>query len=202
MFNIIFRIERWKYNIEYGIYVSSEGRIKSKSKEIIKPRTTNTGYLIVKLNKKMVPVHRLVMYTWRPTEHMTELTVDHLDHNKRNNSIRNLEWVTQTENQRRAIEDFERLDNKEIKDIFKTQNENNNISNALNETIYVNDILMTYQNIIDFFWGAPTIQGNFKTKKEFKQFIIDRYHLNQVKEKRGKIKKTLFGVATVRLPKE
>lgn len=33
---------------------------------------------------------------------MEQLTVDHLDHNKRNNSVDNLEWVTRAENMRRA----------------------------------------------------------------------------------------------------
>ena len=33
------------------------------------------------------------------------MTVDHLDHNKRNNDIRNLEWVTEKENRERATRD-------------------------------------------------------------------------------------------------
>jgi hypothetical protein len=36
---------------------------------------------------------------------MDNLTVDHLDHNKRNNSIDNLEWVTESDNKRRAVND-------------------------------------------------------------------------------------------------
>jgi len=36
---------------------------------------------------------------------MDNLTVDHLDHNKRNNCVDNLEWVTDSENKRRAKED-------------------------------------------------------------------------------------------------
>ena len=34
------------------------------------------------------------------------MTVDHLDHNKRNNCISNLEWVTREENQERAQADI------------------------------------------------------------------------------------------------
>ena len=37
---------------------------------------------------------------------MDKLTVDHLDHNKRNNSVENLEWVTRAENMRRARADY------------------------------------------------------------------------------------------------
>lgn len=108
MFNIIFKIERWKYNKEYGVYVSTQGRIRSKTKVEIKPNTTNTGYLRVNTNGGKVLVHRLVMYTWRPTDGMKKLTVDHLNHNKRDNSLNNLEWVTRKENQRRAKEDFDK----------------------------------------------------------------------------------------------
>lgn len=52
------------------------------------------------------------METWRPISNFEEMTVDHLDHNKRNNDIRNLEWVTEKENHERAAND--RLIEKEI----------------------------------------------------------------------------------------
>ena len=45
------------------------------------------------------------MLTWRPIPGAEDLTVDHLDHNKRNNALTNLEWVTREENLRRADED-------------------------------------------------------------------------------------------------
>lgn len=34
--NFIFRIERWKFNKKYGVYVSTEGRVKTKDKKIRK----------------------------------------------------------------------------------------------------------------------------------------------------------------------
>jgi hypothetical protein len=45
------------------------------------------------------------MLTWKPIPDAENLTVDHLNHNKRDNSLYNLEWVTQKENLRRAKED-------------------------------------------------------------------------------------------------
>ena len=49
--------------------------------------------------------HRVVMLTWRPTPNAEHLTIDHLNHNKRDNSLENLEWVTKAENVRRAKAD-------------------------------------------------------------------------------------------------
>lgn len=54
---------------------------------------------------KYMLLHRLVMLTWKPTPEAEMLTVDHLNHNKRDNSLDNLEWVTVEENQVRATRD-------------------------------------------------------------------------------------------------
>ena len=102
-------IERWKYNPTFELYVSNMGHIRNKSKADIAPKIMQNGYVVVyvygSLNKYML-LHRVVMLTWKPTPEAEELTVDHLDHNKRNNALSNLEWVTQEENMRRAKEDY------------------------------------------------------------------------------------------------
>lgn len=48
-------------------------------------------------------VHRLVLMTFNPVEGMENLQVNHIDGNKKNNNINNLEWCTQSENQRHAF---------------------------------------------------------------------------------------------------
>lgn len=104
--SITINIERWKWNKKYRVFVSNRGRVKNVNGEILKPKTTHTGYLAVKVEtKKAISIHRLVMETWRPISNFEEMTVDHLDHNKRNNDIRNLEWVTEKENRKRAADD-------------------------------------------------------------------------------------------------
>jgi hypothetical protein len=45
------------------------------------------------------------MLTWKPIPDRENYTVDHLDHNKRNNAVDNLEWVTAFENMERAKKD-------------------------------------------------------------------------------------------------
>lgn len=127
MFNFIlprfiFRMERWKWNKEYRIYVSNMGHFMDEYKKIIPVKINQSGYVIIKTHYGLETGHRLVMKTWRPTSAMDKLTVDHLDHNKRNNSVENLEWVTKAENLKRAREDYidERAKPKKSKKKVKT----------------------------------------------------------------------------------
>lgn len=103
---ITINIERWKWNRKYRVFVSNRGRVKNIDGKVLKAKTTSTGYLAVRVaTKKAMFIHRLVMETWHPISNSEEMTVDHLDHNKRNNDIRNLEWVTEKENRERATRD-------------------------------------------------------------------------------------------------
>ena len=109
MFNIHFFIEKWKWNADFGIYVSNKGRFRSRDKKDLPIKVGNGGYCYIHcegtVNKYRL-AHRVVMLTWRPTDDAENLTVDHKDHNKRNNSVDNLEWVTFAENIRRAKADL------------------------------------------------------------------------------------------------
>ena len=101
--------ERWKYNKTFEVYVSNMGHIRNSSKAPLAPKINKCGYCVVRIggsDPKWITVHRLVMLTWRPTPEAEILTVDHLDHNRRNNALSNLEWVTFEENQNRAARDL------------------------------------------------------------------------------------------------
>ena len=102
---ISLRIERWKFNKDYGVYVSTLGNFKDRYKRRL-PIKLKDGYCYIKTETaSWKSAHRLVMLTWKPIPNAEDLTVDHLNHNKRDNSIHNLEWVTKEENLRRAEED-------------------------------------------------------------------------------------------------
>ena len=109
MFNIHLSIEKWKWNADFGIYVSNKGRFRSRDKKDLPIKIGNGGYCYVYcegvINQYRL-AHRVVMLTWCPTDDAENLTVDHLDHNKRNNALDNLEWVTEAENLRRAKADL------------------------------------------------------------------------------------------------
>jgi hypothetical protein len=109
--------EQWKdINGYEGLYqVSSEGRVKSLKRivvtrdkvkrtlceKVLKLGLCGGGYLIAGLSKnnkrRTLRVHRLVMESFRPTED-SSLQVNHIDGNKLNNMVENLEWCTASEN--------------------------------------------------------------------------------------------------------
>lgn len=80
--------------------------VRNDNTEHIKQPSTNKDiwYLIVDLymnNKsKKVPIHRLVAEAFIPNPE-NKATVDHIDGNRKNNSIDNLRWATYSENNSR-----------------------------------------------------------------------------------------------------
>jgi len=114
------RNEIWKPVVGYeGLYeVSSLGRIRSLPRNtthggIMKPyRSPHNGYMYVALTKcgdrKTKRVHKLVLMAFdpRPTGayYDKNYTINHIDGDKTNNMLSNLEWCTQSENQIKAYE--------------------------------------------------------------------------------------------------
>lgn len=97
--------ERWKWNNDLRIFVSTFGHVKDEHKKNVAPKINDNGYFVVRVKGKWISIHRLVLLTWRPIPNDGEpMTVDHLDSNRRNNRLDNLEWVSPGENLRRANE--------------------------------------------------------------------------------------------------
>ena len=75
-------------------------------KKIMKPNLNN-GYYCVSLgrknNRKTLKIHRLIAINFIPNDDETKNQVDHIDGNPTNNNIKNLRWVTQTENIRNQL---------------------------------------------------------------------------------------------------
>ena len=90
-------IERWKKCVDADCYVSSEGRLKDLEGNII-PVYAEDGY--IRYGRMLV--HRMVMKTFKPLEDYTNMTVDHINHNTRDNRLCNLRWLTKEENEKLA----------------------------------------------------------------------------------------------------
>ena len=156
--------EIWKDIPGYeGIYqVSSLGRIKRlrfingkynfKKEKLIKP-VIDGGYCKVTLCKngkyKNYPIHRLVLLTFKSD---SKLQIDHINGNKQDNSLANLEYVTSKENIKRAF-------NIGLQKSIKEKNYNgwlkgikNHIKNASKQVIQFNEnyeIIKVYDSIAD-----------------------------------------------------
>ena len=100
--------EEWKdlENFE-GLYqISNFGRVKSLYKNIIrKPQKQSNGYLFLTLHKDKkiynLNIHRAVAIHFLGKK--SDMEVNHIDGDKENNCVNNLEWVTKKENQRHAV---------------------------------------------------------------------------------------------------
>lgn len=96
----------WKtipFELEYE--VSNTGEVRNKTTKHIKSlRFSRGGYLRVTLypSGKTYTVHRLVALVFL-TKHDDDVHVNHLDGNKTNNKVVNLEWCTARENFLHAI---------------------------------------------------------------------------------------------------
>ena len=100
--------EIWKVVDNFPNYeISNMGRIKSKKHGILKPQETVHGYLSIILYSKQkfgetliksARIHRLVLHAFNPIENEDEMQVNHIDYNRKNNKLSNLEWVTASEN--------------------------------------------------------------------------------------------------------
>jgi hypothetical protein len=104
-------MEKWKQPEGLSKYrVSNKGRVKSfffsEEGRILKQVEDNNGYLRISLTndnreRKTYKVHRLVGKAFIPNPY-NKPEINHIDCNKKNNKVENLEWVTSKENMRHA----------------------------------------------------------------------------------------------------
>ena len=118
-----------------GLSRSKDNRYNNKQ-WILKQYENKNGYMYVTLQKdkkrKTIKVHRLV------AEHFIENPnnypcVNHIDNNRKNNDVSNLEWVTHKQNMEHAVKNH-RFDN------MAKLNSERMKGNKLNGYIYANEI--------------------------------------------------------------
>lgn len=105
----------FKYDDEYWIpikdysnyIISNYGRVKNQKTNRILNANEINKYLYVRLiegeKDQKVSVHRLMMNSFYPNKNSNNLQVNHIDGNKHNNKLENLEWCTPSENVRHML---------------------------------------------------------------------------------------------------
>lgn len=109
-------MEIWKpaFGYETTHEVSNYGNVRGyRRKKILTPPLDQRGYKRTKIGKKSVRVHRLVALTFIPNPD-NKPQVNHIDGDKTNNHIENLEWVTNDENREHAVKLGLYKDNKSV----------------------------------------------------------------------------------------
>jgi transcriptional antiterminator len=85
------------------VIVLENGKVYRELKDrcrLIKGTLRNNGYLQLTIKNKTIKVHRLVIEAFKGK---SDLTVDHIDGNKLNNSLDNLQYLTREENLIKSI---------------------------------------------------------------------------------------------------
>ena len=97
--------------IKKGLYaIEEDGRVWSYfAKKYMKTNLDKDGYLTLSLKNdrggySKFGIHRLLMIAYQPIENMEEMSVNHIDGNKLNNTLENLEWCAPEENTHLAWE--------------------------------------------------------------------------------------------------
>jgi hypothetical protein len=143
-----------EHPIYRGYLVSEDGRVFSAWKQEkvghnakldynnikkLNPRNNTSGYLQVtlRINKKDTNklVHRLVAETYLEPPHCDYLQINHIDKNRHNNNVTNLEWVTAQQNIEHSCTKVYYIENIKNSEIIKIKNfakwcRNNQISKA------------------------------------------------------------------------
>jgi hypothetical protein len=169
-------------------YQSSIRCIDNKWFKLLKPEIKGklNNYLSVYIDKYYL-LHRLVLLTYNYVENYQELQCNHKNRNTFDNSIENLEWVTNKENSIHKTKTFLPKPYDELREEWKNNFEKlNNISDVY-EPKPTGGILIYDLESIKYFLGNTDLSMEKIAEKTNSSFRAVRYWQEKLKIKRPKI---------------
>lgn len=116
----------WEGVIFGDYWIHPDGTVMKKSGQVMPEKPHHTGYprvSVIKYGKSTsLNVHNLVAYTFKPIPSKLIPAIDHVDVDKTNHDLSNLEFTGQAENTRRAYQEGA---NKSAKPVAKLDNDGN-----------------------------------------------------------------------------
>lgn len=140
----------------------------------MKDRITKAGYNRVVLSlidgsQRSFMVHRLVLMAFNPIDNYENFQVNHIDGNKLNNNISNLEWCTASENQKHAVKMGL---NWRVNNQNGEKNHNAKLTkNDVNKIFELREQGLTHQTISDIFKVSRRHIGNILQGKRWKNQV-------------------------------
>ncbi|WP_145471266.1 NUMOD4 domain-containing protein [Staphylococcus pettenkoferi] len=151
-------VEVWKDIGETNYQVSNKGNVRNKCTDRILAQWIHDGrYKRVSFNGKGHRVHRLVALYFIDNP-LNKEEVNHIDGNKFNNNVENLEWVTGEENNNHALKEninFRPLSKEKVINIYNYYRSNKNIKEVCNRfnisrsTLYQIRTKRTYKDYLE-----------------------------------------------------
>lgn len=89
-------IKNCKHDLKYNYYITDDGKVWSeRTNKYLSTHLDKDGYVKVRLvsfdGRHTYSVHRLLLENFKPVDNMDKLQVNHIDGDKTNNSLSNLE---------------------------------------------------------------------------------------------------------------
>jgi hypothetical protein len=121
--------------------ITLDGRIFSLKTMMFLKNFIKSDYVYVKIKNKSHRVHRLVASTYLPNPE-NKATVNHLDGNKHNNMLCNLEWATSSENMKHACDTGLRP----VSDLMRENGKRMTVNLHIGRNSYITKLVLNEEN--------------------------------------------------------